>query len=295
MRLIDPHIHCSARTTDDYEAMAAAGIVAVVEPAFWSGQPRSNVGSFIDSFASLVGWERFRASQFGIRHYCCMGLNAKEANDEALADEVLDILPRFAAKSGVVAIGEIGFDEQTPAEERAFRVQIAMARDWDMPIVVHSPHRDKLGGTLRSMDILAEMGVDETMVIMDHNTEQTVEVVLERGYWCGFTLYPRTKMGNERMVAVVQRYGSERIIINSSADWGVSDPLAVPKTARLMIERGIAQEAVDTVCYRNPLAALGHNGEMREQDWLEPEAIDQRRLFAGSTVLRGQEPRVDEG
>ena len=295
MRLIVPHIHCSARTTDDYEAMAAAGIVAVVEPAFWSGQPRSNVGSFIDSFASLVGWERFRASQFGIRHYCCMGLNAKEANDEALADEVLDILPRFAAKSGVVAIGEIGFDEQTPAEERAFRVQIAMARDWDMPIVVHSPHRDKLGGTLRSMDILAEMGVDETMVIMDHNTEQTVEVVLERGYWCGFTLYPRTKMGNERMVAVVQRYGSERIIINSSADWGVSDPLAVPKTARLMIERGIAQEAVDTVCYRNPLAALGHNGEMREQDWLEPEAIDQRRLFAGSTVLRGQEPRVDEG
>ena len=65
MQLIDPHIHCSSRTTDDYEAMADAGIVAVIEPAFWLGQPRSSVGSFIDYFASLVGWERFRASQFG--------------------------------------------------------------------------------------------------------------------------------------------------------------------------------------------------------------------------------------
>ena len=100
MTYIDPHIHCSSRTTDDYEAMAAAGVVAVIEPAFWNGQPRTNVGSFIDYFASLVGWERFRAGQFGIRHYCCMGLNAKEANDEVLADEVLDLVPRFRDHPG---------------------------------------------------------------------------------------------------------------------------------------------------------------------------------------------------
>jgi predicted metal-dependent TIM-barrel fold hydrolase len=46
MNYLDPHIHCSARTTDDYEAMAAAGVVAVIEPAFWLGQPRTTVGSF---------------------------------------------------------------------------------------------------------------------------------------------------------------------------------------------------------------------------------------------------------
>ena len=78
MRFIDPHIHMSARTTDDYERMAAAGIVAVIEPAFWLGQPRTNVGSYIDYLSSLVGWERFRAAQFGIRHYCAIGLNARK-------------------------------------------------------------------------------------------------------------------------------------------------------------------------------------------------------------------------
>ena len=73
MRYFDPHIHMLSRTTDDYENMAEAGIIGVVEPAFWQGQPRTQVGSFIDYYNSLIGWEPFRASQFGIRHYCTMG------------------------------------------------------------------------------------------------------------------------------------------------------------------------------------------------------------------------------
>ena len=115
MRLFDPHIHMSSRTTADYEAMAAAGIVAIVEPAFWLGQPRTHVGTFEDYFASLLGWEPFRASQFGIRHFCTLALNPKEANDERLADGVLALLPRYLAKDGVVAVGEVGYDEQTRA------------------------------------------------------------------------------------------------------------------------------------------------------------------------------------
>ena len=63
MKIFDPHIHMSSRTTADYEAMAAAGIAVVVEPAFWVGQPRTHVGTFEDYFASLLGWEPFRASQ----------------------------------------------------------------------------------------------------------------------------------------------------------------------------------------------------------------------------------------
>ncbi len=125
MRIFDPHIHMTSRTTDDYEAMAAAGIVAIVEPAFWLGQPRTTVGSFVDYFNSLVGWERFRASQFGIRHFCTMGLNPKESNNPRLADEVLALLPRYLDKDGVVAVGEIGFDDQTDAEHTVFARQVA--------------------------------------------------------------------------------------------------------------------------------------------------------------------------
>jgi hypothetical protein len=293
MMFIDPHIHMNARTTDDYEAMAAAGVVAVIEPAFWLGQPRTSVETFSDYLATLVGWERFRAAQFGIRHYCTIGLNSKEANNEALAEAVMEILPRFATKEGVVAIGEIGFDEHTKLEERFYREQLELAKELEMLVMVHTPHRDKTRGTRLSMDIALEHGLDPSRVVIDHNTEETIKETLDRGFWAAFTLYPKTKMGSERMVEVVRKFGSERVFIDSSADWGVSDPLAVPKTARLMLARGIDPVDVHKVCYANALAAYGQSGQFNETDWLTPAQIDQRTLFEGNSVLRGQQPRIE--
>src|ERR1700731_385327 len=127
MKMFDHHIHMTSRTTDDYRAMADAGIVAVIEPAFWVGQPRRNVGTFEDYFLSLVGWERFRARQFGIRHFCTMALNPKEANNPAFADDVIALLPRYLAKEGVVAVGEIGYDDQTGAERKYLVRQMELA------------------------------------------------------------------------------------------------------------------------------------------------------------------------
>ncbi|MBD2252630.1 TatD family hydrolase [Nostoc parmelioides FACHB-3921] len=290
---IDPHIHMSSRTTDDYEMMRQSGIVAVIEPAFWFGQPRTNVGSFQDYFNSLVGWERFRASQFGIKHYCTIGLNSKEANNEALAEQVMELLPLYACKEGVVAIGEIGYDDMTPAEDKYFRLQLELARELDMLVMIHTPHRDKKAGTSRSMDICIEHGLKPSQVIVDHNNEETVKEVLDRGFWAAFTIYPNTKMGNARMVEIVRQYGSSRIIVDSSADWGVSDPLAVPKTALLMLERGISQADVQKVCYQNALTAYSQSGQMQESDWLNLPPIDQRQKFSDNSVLRGQEPLVE--
>lgn len=294
MKFIDPHIHMTSRTTDDYEAMAAAGVVAVIEPSFWLGQPRTSVGTFRDYYSSLIGWERFRASQFGIKHYCTIGLNSKEANNEAIAEQVMEILPLFASKEGVVAIGEIGFDDQTDAEEKYFRLQLELSKELALPVQIHTPHRDKKRGTQRSMDICEEHGIDPSFVVIDHNNEETVQEVLDRGFWAAFTIYPKTKMGNERMVEVVKKFGHERIIVDSSADWGVSDPLAVPKTAVLMLQRGIPEESVQLTCYQNALDAYGQSGQMNESDWEDAEGIDQSQLFSGNSVLRGQEPKVEK-
>ena len=291
---IDPHAHMISRTTDDYDAMARAGVVAVIEPSFWLGQPRTNLGSYVDYLSTIIGFEKFRAGQFGIRHYCCVGLNPKEANNEALAEAVLEVLPHFAVKESVVAIGELGYDEQTALEDKYLRLQIELAKEVDLPIMIHTPHRDKKRGTLRTMDVLAEHRFDPRRCVMDHNTEETVREVLDRGYFAGFSIYPQTKMGNERLTEIVRQYGPERIIVDSACDWGVSDPLAVPKTAALMAERGIAADAIRQVTYENALAVYGLSGVMKQTDWLEPAPIDQRTLFEGNSVLRGgQTPRID--
>jgi predicted metal-dependent TIM-barrel fold hydrolase len=270
-------------------------VVAVIEPAFWLGQPRTNVGSYVDYFAMISGFERFRAGQFGIRHYCTIGLNPKEANNEALAEAVIDALPRFLVKEGVVAMGELGYDEQTPLEDKALRRQIELAKEYFLPIMIHTPHRDKRAGTLRTMDVLKEHGFDPARCVIDHNNEETIRDVLDRGYWCAFSIYPQTKMGSERMAVLVETFGPERLIVDSACDWGVSDPLAVAKTARLMAQRGVSADVIHTVVYANPLAAYGLNGEMDEQHWLAPAAIDQRTLYEGNSVLRGgQTPRIEQ-
>ena len=262
MMFIDPHAHMISRTTDDYEAMAASGVVAVIEPAFWVGQPRTHVGTYIDYLSAIIGFERFRAGQFGIRHYCTVGLNSKEANNEELAEAVMEILPRFALKEGVVAIGEIGYDEQTDLEDKYFRLQLELAKELDLPVMIHTPHRDKKRGTTRSMDVCEEHGMDPSKIIVDHNNEETVQEVLDRGYWAAFSIYPSTKMGNARMVEILTQYGAQRIMVDSACDWGISEPLGVAKTARLALERGVPKENVELACYKNALAAYGQSGQM---------------------------------
>lgn len=291
---LDSHTHMISRTTDDYERMAAAGVVACIEPAFWLGQPRTHVGTYIDYLSMICGFERFRAGQFGLRHYCTVGLNSKEANNEELAEAVMEILPRYALKEGVVAIGEIGYDEQTDLEDRYFRRQLELAKELQLPVMIHTPHRDKKKGTRRSMDVVLEHGLDPSWVVIDHNNEETVEEVLDRGFWAAFSIYPFTKMGNERMVEIVRRYGAERIFCDSACDWGISDPLAVPKTAELMRRAGIPEDQIRKVTYANPLAAYGKSGQIKEEDWLNPPAVDQRLLYMGNSILRGgQEPRIE--
>ena len=82
------------------------------------------------------------------------------------------------------------------------------------------------------MKILAEEGVDQRQVMIDHNTEETMPLFAGTEYFVGLTVYPVTKLSPERAVNIARQYGIERLIVNSSADWGPSDVLSVPKVAQ---------------------------------------------------------------
>ncbi|EHK87840.1 TatD family hydrolase [Saccharomonospora azurea] len=284
MKIFDPHIHMTSRTTDDYETMYAAGVRALVEPAFWLGQPRTNVGSFTDYFDSLIGWERFRATQFGIRHHCTIALNPKEANDPRCV-EVLDVLPRYLAKDGVVAVGEVGYDSMTEAEEKVFTHQLGLAIEHELPILVHTPHRDKLSGTQRTLDVVRESGIDPAHVVVDHLNEVTVGLVAESGCWMGFSVYPDTKMDEHRMVSILKEYGTDRMLVNSAADWGRSDPLKTLHTGKAMLEAGFSQSDVDRVLWDNPVAFYGQSGKLMLDP--VPGSTPTAETFEGNSVLRG--------
>jgi predicted metal-dependent TIM-barrel fold hydrolase len=282
----------TSRTTDDYAAMAGAGVRAVLEPAFWLGQPRTGISSFVDYFDALLGWEPYRAAQFGIAHRCAIALNPKEANDARLVD-VLDLLPRYLAKDHVVAVGEVGYDGMTRAEDEAFAAQLRLAGEFELPVLVHTPHRDKAVGTRRSLERIAASGTDAGMVLLDHLNELTVEMVLRSGHWAGFSIYPDTKMSAARMVRILDRYGLDRILVNSAADWGRSDPLATRRTAEAMLAAGFGPADVDRVFWRNPVEFYGRSGRLDLSQEAGPDGAAEDRAgepadYEGNTLQRGE-------
>ncbi|MCX4470681.1 TatD related DNase [Micromonospora sp. MW-13] len=288
MRIFDPHIHMTSRTTDDYERMAAAGVRAVVEPAFWLGQPRTSPDSFADYFDSIIGWEPFRAGQFGVRHHATIALNPKEANDPRCRP-VLDLLPRYLEKDQVVAVGEIGYDSMTPEEDEAFAAQLALAVAHDLPAMVHTPHRDKVRGVERSLAVVAESGIDPGRVVLDHLNEVTVGLVRDTGCWLGFSIYPDTKMSPPRMVELLRLHGTERMLVNSAADWGRSDPLLTRATGEAMLLAGFTDDDVDRVLWRNPAEFYGQSGRL-DLTGLDPADGPPEGgggTFAGNSILRG--------
>jgi predicted metal-dependent TIM-barrel fold hydrolase len=289
MKLFDPHIHMTSRTTDDYQAMAAAGIAAIVEPAFWLGQPRTHAGSFEDYFLSLVGWERFRASQFGIRHFCTIGLNPKESNNPRIAGDVIDMLPRWLEKDGVVAVGEVGYDDQTEAEEQSLLRQFELAKEYGLPVLIHTPHRDKKRGTLHTIETIRRAGFADERVLIDHNNEETLPIVLgETKCWAGHSIYPHTKMDEQRMAVLVDKYGSDRIIVNSAADWGISDPLKVPKTIDVMRQHGISDATIQKIVWDNPVAFFAQSGRLDLAELQERPVVSRTEKYESNSILRGE-------
>lgn len=253
MTIIEPHIHMYSRTTDDYQAMYRAGIRACVEPSFWLGADRKYAGTFFDYFRLILDFETVRARRFGIDHFCAVSLNPKEAENTAVADEVIAGLGEYLDHQRCVALGEIGFNNITPNEEKAFVSQLRIAKQRKMPVIVHLPHVNKLKGTVRTIDIVKAEGLDPNLVVLDHNTEETMKLSRDSGCWCGMTVYPISKLDPERASNLVIEYGVNRMIVNGSADWGISDPLSLVKTADHMKAKGVPQKDIQTLVHDNPM------------------------------------------
>lgn len=255
---LEPHAHMVSRTTDDYLALALAGCQAVSEPAFWAGFDRSSAEGFRDYFRQLTEYEPKRAAKFGIRHFSWLCINPKEADDPGFAREVMRLIPEFLDAPTVLGIGEIGLNKNTRNEMRIFEEHVELALKHDMLVLVHTPHlEDKLKGTRLILDMLANFSrLERSRVIIDHVEEHTVAAVLDAGYWAGMTLYPDSKCSLDRAIDMLEIYGSERLWMNSACDWGVSDPLAVPKCLMRMRQRGFLAEQTTRIALENPLQFL---------------------------------------
>lgn len=252
--IIEPHVHMIARTTDDYMAMYAHGIRVCVEPSFWLGENRRYAGSFFDYFRLSLEFEHTRAARYGVDHWSAIGMNPKEAEDRALADAVINGMGEYLDHPRCVAMGEIGFNNITPNEEHALVRQLRMAEERKMPVVLHLPHFNKLKGITRVLEIIKAEGLTRERIDIDHNVEETIGLALESGCYAGMTVYPYSKLSPERVSAMIREHGHERVIVNGSADWGISDPLSLIKVVERLRADDFGEEVIAAITHDTPMA-----------------------------------------
>ena len=272
--IIEPHIHMYSRTTDDYQAMFRSGIRACVEPSFWMGCNRRYAGTFFDYFQLILEFETIRARCFGIDHYAAIALNPKEAEDTVLANEVIDGIEAYLDHPRCVALGEIGLNNITENERAAFERQLAIAHRKDMPVIIHLPHENKEKGIEWTADIIRNEGIDVNKVLIDHNTEVCMKQARDTGCWTGMTVYPVSKLNPARVSALIREYGSERMIVDGSADWGVSDPLSLVKPARFMEQDGHSPESVEKILFDNPNRFYSASPNWKPEFGIRPMRIE---------------------
>ena len=261
MEYIDIHSHMGSRTTDDYEAMALTGCVALTEPAFWAGYDRGSAAAFRAYFEQLTDFEPRRAAKYGIKHFTWLCLNPKEADDRDLAREVLPLIPEYLDKPNVIGIGEIGLNRVTRNELATMVDHIDLAMQYDQIILVHTPHlEDKYKGTKVIVDTMAaDQRIRPSRVLIDHAEEHTMPMIQEAGFWAGITLYPQTKVSPGRAVDMIEIFGSDKICVASACDWGPSVPTAMAHFVLEMRRRGHPDRLIKKIVYDNPIEFLSQS------------------------------------
>lgn len=245
--IFDTHAHMDDRAFDaDRSALLAQlparGIALVMNP-----------GCSLDSSRAAVAL----AGQYDYL-YAAVGSHpdaADEVNEETLAQYRL--LAQSSAK--VRAIGEIGLDyhyEDIPREiqQRAFRAQLALARELKLPVIVHEREAHEDG-----MKIVEEFP-DVTGVFHCYSGSlEMAKVLIRRGWYIGFGGVLTFKNAR-KAVEVASQIPLERIVLETDCPYMSPEPfrgrrndpgrlhLVAEKLAQL---RGISVAEVENITLEN--------------------------------------------
>ena len=84
------------------------------------------------------------------------------------------------------------------------------------------------------------------------------------------TVYPFSKLSPERVSAIVKIHGAKNVIVNGSADWGVSDPLSLVKVRERLLADGHSHATVRDLVFNNANRFYSVSPRWRPDFNLEP-------------------------
>ena len=169
-----------------------------------SGQPRTNPGSFADYFDSLLGWEPFRAAQFGIRHHATHRAQPQGGQRPALPGRARPAaaLPgqgrRGRGRRDRLRLDDPGRGRGVRRPARPGR-RARAAGAGAHPAPGQGAPAPGAPWTSSPSPASTRAGSPSTT-----STRSPSALVRDSGCWMGFSIYPDTKMSPPRMVEILQ-------------------------------------------------------------------------------------------
>ncbi len=222
MELFDAHIHSEGRSVEDLRFMAENGIKKALTCAFYPIVPKYGE-TLIDLFRKLVEFEAYRGKKAGMEIYAAIGIHPR-----CIPQNWKDVLEFMENDFGYLAFGEIGLEDGSDKEIEVLKAQLKLAKKLDVPCVIHTPRKNKVKITEKTLEILDELSFPEDLAVIDHASRETVEMIRKKGYYIGLTVQPG-KLSVDDAVRILNDYGDERFIANSDTGFSESDMLAVRK------------------------------------------------------------------
>lgn len=246
--LFDAHIHPETLSDQDLETMRYFGVRAVLAVAHHDPIEKS-AKHVLQHFDDLLARQLPRIEKAGIRAYVGLGVHPQAIPRRGLP-EILSALPGYFRGGKVVAVGEVGLHRGSELEEEAMTEQLLLARRLKLPVIVHTPHRSKEALTRRALTLIRDSAVVASRVLVDHASDRTVRPILECGHFAGLTVHP-DELEAEAAVRIVNKLGTDRVVLNSDSGDGAGDIVGLARAARLLEKAELSPAVVARVTYKN--------------------------------------------
>ncbi|ENN96287.1 TatD-related deoxyribonuclease [Methanocaldococcus villosus KIN24-T80] len=244
--MIDAHTHLDVRSFEDLEKMALSGIEVIITCSH-NPYKMSTPEVYLDHWDRLINLEVKRGEMAGVEVKVALGIHPMgyPKNWKILIKE----LPKFLDNENVVAIGEAGLHYLTEDEKNLLREQLILAKDYDMPIILHTPEKNKREALLEILKILDEIKIKDNLVMIDHINKETVNLI-DKNIYIGLTVQPSMKITHKEAAEIIKDY-NKNFILSSDLGSLKSDIYALPRTKLYMKKIDVEEKKIVDATYRN--------------------------------------------
>ena len=211
-------MHADSRSSEDFDKMFISGIDTAITCSYYPYKLNNNPDVLINHFDRILNFEPKRAGEYGLDLKVALGIHPTNAisNSEAVFQKLEELIEN----KEIIAIGEIGLDENTSEEQKLFKKQLELADETKSKVIIHTPRKNK------------------------------AEVLKDIKITIGLTVQPQ-KMEVSEAVDIMDQYGFDKFLLNSDISNKPSDPLSVPRTVRTLKRLGYNEKDIEKVSHRN--------------------------------------------